>query len=92
MLLNYKDTIQIYSLVQRQLNTGSLQRSRGKAALWFLVYTYSEGYLEEFDSWSTKTHIHMQATDNDLDKVEWSCQISVSRITLQRNFKSQKPK
>jgi len=39
MLLNYKDTIQIYSLVQRQLNTGSLQRSRGKAALWFLVDT-----------------------------------------------------
>ena len=39
MLLNYKDTIQIYSLVQRQLNTGSLQRSRGKAALWFLVVT-----------------------------------------------------
>jgi len=38
MLLNYKDTIQIYSLVQRQLNTGSLQRSRGKAALWFLVH------------------------------------------------------
>ena len=39
MLLNYKDTIQIYSLVQRQLNTGSLQRSRGLAALWFLVCT-----------------------------------------------------
>ena len=43
MLLNYKDTIQIYSLVQRQLNTGSLQRSRGKAALWFLVFYGNRG-------------------------------------------------